>query len=244
MEYCVIVLDAYERRARLAPGLIALAPISVTIFTLGLRDYPAITTLSSILVAIGGPLLLATIVGNCGRASERRLYKRWGGAPATILLRTRSTEVSAPQRDLWRSKLTAATGVSLASEAEEAASPQEADDRITTAINQVRHLGHGDGGGVKMVSNENRQYGFERNMFGFRWPGRFISVACLMALGIVWMNARSVEGDIVAGAAVVGLFLLVWIVFPSKTRVKEAGFRYGTQLLNAVGRMPEQGGTA
>ena len=213
MEFCVIVLDAYERRARLTPGLIALAPISVTIFTLGLRDYPAIATLFSILVAIGGPLLLSTIVGNCGRASERRLYKRWDGAPATILLRTRGTEVAAAQRDLWRSKLTAATGVSLASEVEEAANPQDADDRIATAINQVRHLGHGDGGGVKMVGNENRQYGFERNMFGFRWPGRLISIACLMALGIVARNVGSIEGDIVAGAAVDALFFLIWIFF-------------------------------
>lgn len=240
----MIALDAYERRARLAPGLIALAPISVTIFTLGLRDYPAISTLFSILVAIGGPLLLSTIVGNFGRASERRLYKSWDGAPATMLLRTRGTDASAPQRDLWRSQLTAVTGVILSSQAEEAAHPQEADDRIATAINQVRYLGHGDAGGVTMVANENKQYGFERNMFGFRWPGRLISVGCLAAMGIVARNEKVVDGGIIAGAAVVALFLLVWVFFPSKNRVKDAGFRYGTQLFNAIGRTLGKGGTA
>jgi hypothetical protein len=238
-----MLLDDYERRARLSPGLLALAPLSVTILTLGLRDYPAIATLSSILVASGGPLLLSTIVGNLGRASEKRLYTSWDGAPATMLLRERDTHASASQRDLWRSKLTAETGVTLSSKAEEAANPQEADERIMTAINQVRHLGHGGSGGVKMVASENKQYGFERNMFGFRWPGRLIAIGCLVSICIVARNAKSLEGGLVAGAAVVILFLLVWMFFPSKKRVKDAGFRYSTQLFNAVGRESGDGGS-
>ena len=48
-------LDAYERRCRLAPGLLALVPVAVTIVALGIRDAPVVSAAISILSLASGP---------------------------------------------------------------------------------------------------------------------------------------------------------------------------------------------
>lgn len=238
----MIILDAYERRARLTPGLLALAPISIVIITLGLGNYPVVASLAGLLVAIGGPFLLATIVGSFGRSAQDSLYDKWQGAPVTDLVRTRSSGTSVAQRDLWRAKLSSTTGVELLDPAGEQLRPAEADERIQAAIGQVLHLGHGGPDGLKMVASENAQYGFERNLYGFRWVGRVVSACCLIALGVVVAIERIAIGGVIAAVVLVVLFLLVWVFLPSEDRVKKAGIRYGTQLFNAIGRPNADGG--
>lgn len=59
-------LDAYERRARLAPGLLALLPVSVAVTVLGLREAPVVTSIIALFAAAGGPVL------------SPHMYATWG----------------------------------------------------------------------------------------------------------------------------------------------------------------------
>lgn len=79
-----------DRRARLAPGLLALLLVPVTLVAVGLKDAPVVSTLAGcVLTAAGAPLVLVNIVRSRGRAIDDALIRSWGGAPTTQLVRPR-----------------------------------------------------------------------------------------------------------------------------------------------------------
>jgi hypothetical protein len=228
------LLDAYERKARLTPGLLAFAPIAFAITTLGFKKFPAVAVAVGVLSAAGGTYALSTLVAHLGRKAQERLWIIWNGPPTTRFLRTREKATNPVQKDVWRRAIEATTGVRLLSPNEEAADPETADNAIRTAVDQVRLLGQDPR--FPLVAAENTQYGYERNLFGFRWVGRATSLACTAVLTLVLVASASVfsSGALIAGAAIDLLFLLAWIFIPSADRVKAASERYAQQLFQAV----------
>ncbi|MFG5720929.1 hypothetical protein [Streptomyces murinus] len=230
-------LSAYERKARLTPGLLGIAPVTTTVVTLGLKTYPAVPIALGALSATVGGYVLSVLVGNAGRRAQNGMYERWGGRPSTQLLRLRGESSNPTQRDLWRRAVEEATGVHLLSKRREATNPIAADHAIEAATDQVRHLGHAPH--FPMVASENTAYGFERNLWGFRWAGRYIALICLGSIVLASTLAKYTAIDVSRGAAITGvtidaLFLAGWCFLPSEKRAKEAGFRYAHQLLHAV----------
>lgn len=232
-----VAFSAYEWRARLTPGLFGIAPIAITVVALGLKANPVVSIGLGILSATGGGYLLSVVVGNAGRRAQPGLYRQWNGRPTTQLLRTRDAADNPTQRDIWRKAIEAVTGVGLLSKRREAANPAEADHAIEAATDQVRYLGQDPR--FPLVASENAAYGFERNIWGFRWAGRGVALICLTAISLILLLGKHTSFHISVGAATASvaintLFLLVWCILPSKRRAREAGFRYAQQLLNAV----------
>jgi hypothetical protein len=229
------LLGPYERKARLVPGVLAVAPCVAAIVTLGLKQYPAATAVAAFVGGAGGSYLLSVVVGRYGRTAERSLLTKWGGWPTTIALRTRGTTGNAVQRDAWRAALTRMTGVQLLSDADELRDPARADEVIEAAVGQVKFLGHASG--REIVASENAQYGFERNVYGFRWVARSISfAAALVLVASLWFPHSISRSSVVVGLVIDVGFLLFWSIVPSPMRVREAGDRYAAQLFNAVVR--------
>ncbi len=65
------LLDAYERKARLTPGLLAFAPVAFAIATLGFKKFPAIAIAVGVLSAAGGAYALAILVAHLGGECRR-----------------------------------------------------------------------------------------------------------------------------------------------------------------------------
>ncbi|MBY8868409.1 hypothetical protein [Streptomyces sennicomposti] len=84
------------------PGVLGIAPITITVVTLGLKAYPAVPVALGVLSATFGGYLLSVMVGNAGRRSQVGMYERWGGRPSTQLLRTWNESSNPTQRDIWR----------------------------------------------------------------------------------------------------------------------------------------------
>jgi hypothetical protein len=241
------LLDAYERKARLTPGLLAFAPIAFAVATLGFKKYPAIAIAVGVLSAAGGGYALSVIVGNFGRRAQTQLWNAWDGAPTTRLLRTRDTTVSAVQRDVWRRAVEAITDVALLPAADEINDPMLADDTIKTAVDQIRPLGQD--ARFPLVKAENVQYGFERNLYGFRWVGRIISIACAATLALVLLTTRSSyqalsHGALISGVAIDAALFLTWVFVPSANRTRAAGERYAHQLFQAAVNVSRQIGAS
>lgn len=226
--------DAYDRKARLSPGLLAAAPIAIATVSLGLKQLPVVASSSGIVAAAGGSYILAGIVAQAGRNAQSDLYVKWGGRPTTQLLRTRQPGRNVIQRNAWRDAIAQLTGVTLKSEAEEISDPLTADHAIEAATDQIRTLGwkpdrH------PAVASELAQYGMERNLFGFRWYGRAIAALCCIGLVVgFFLPDHFARSAIVGGLAIDALLLLSWIVVPSEPRTREASFRYAEQLMNAA----------
>jgi hypothetical protein len=235
----MVGFDEYDRKARLTPGLLAITPVAVLVVVLGWRDYPAVASLSAILLASGAAYLLAVMVRYVGRRIEPELWESWGGAPTTRLLRTRSATDNALLRDNRRRAVEAYTGIKLLDPAEELADPTRADQTIQTAISQVIHLGQN--ADYRLLAQENVNYGFERNFFAFRWVGRTVAVLCLAGLALLlYLNhvdaggQRLSVGALVGGVVIEAVFLLGWLLLPSASRTRAAAERYAERLLQAV----------
>ncbi|MEU8933328.1 hypothetical protein AB0D30_26020 [Streptomyces sp. NPDC048409] len=232
-----MTLSAYERKARLTPGLLGIAPVTIAVVTLGLKTYPAVPVALGALSVTVGSYVLSVVVGNAGRRAQAQMYERWGGRPSTQLLRTRNESSNPRQRDIWRQAIEEVTGVQLLSRRWEAANPVDADHAIEAATDQVRYLGQDSR--FPMVASENAAYGFERNMWGFRWVGRCVALVCLVSIGLAFLLVRHASFHVSAGAAISGAvinaaILVSWFLLPSEERAREAGFRYARQLLQAV----------
>jgi hypothetical protein len=227
------LLDTYERKARLTPGLYAILPVAVTITTLGLERSPLISGLAGLLSAAGGSWLLSMVVGNFGRSVQRGLFENWGGPPTTKALRLREPAENSVQRDLWRGAVEHLSGVDLLDAEAEAADPVDADQRITSGTAQILHLGQEDG--QSAVRHENAAYGFERNIFGFRHVARGIALICIAVQVTAALGPWSVSTSAgLIGALVSTSFLALWIFLPSEKRTRAAAERYTVQLLIAA----------
>jgi hypothetical protein len=234
----MIWLDEYERRCRLAPGLLALIPVAVVITAVGVRTAPVVSGALSLICLAGGPVLLAAYVRSRGLAAQKELWTAWGGPPTTRALRTRETATNPVRRDAWRSAIEAVTKMPLLSPSAEDADPVRADDTIEVAVDRLRELTRTEA--FPLVAAEHRNYGFERNFYGMRASGRLIALISVIAVGVV--VAVRAAGTIhpampvpfILGAAIDLLVLIGWLVLPSERRTRTTADKYAHQLLQGA----------
>lgn len=216
------------------------------VVAIGLGHNPLVAVVASVVSAGVGAYFLSVITGNLGRRLQDKIWLEWGGVPTAQLLRVLSEESNPTQRGIWRNAIEDVTGVSLMSATQERNNAVRADQTITAAIGQVRHLGQD--ARYPLIGAENAQYGFERNMFGARWLGRGLAVLGVVGVAAdLFLVAKDPSSTLVIGLCVEVVLLLVWCILPSKNRMREAAFRYGEQLLQAVVReskaaKPAEGG--
>ncbi|ARP69311.1 hypothetical protein LK07_05480 [Streptomyces pluripotens] len=235
----MVWLDEYERRARLVPGLLAIFPVAILLSVLSLRQLPTVSYVMGAVVLIGTPVVVADIVRQQGRKAEKTLWASWGGPPTTAWLRLREPSDNEVQRDLWRKAVAEVSGVELLSLRAERANSSRADQAIATAVGQVRDRTR-DSEKFKLLFNENRNYGFARNLYGVRWIGRGISLGGVLVVGayMAWVSLGRHQDGITSenlfGVASCLAFFIYWCVWPSPGRVREAANKYAQQLLQSA----------
>jgi hypothetical protein len=234
----VLWFDDYERRARVAPGLLAVLPVALLATVLGLRQNPIVSAIAGLVVAAGGPLVLAGLVRQRGLHLQRELFESWGGPPTTELLRLRHGTASEPLRDQRRASVARAAGGRLPTLDEERADAVGSDERIAAAVAVIRERTR-DHGRYPIVFSENRDYGFERNMLAMRPTALLVSIGAVAALVIAGTVAVVAKSTISLSAVILGVLAVCmvgvgWWRYPSVERVRAAGARYAAALLDAA----------
>lgn len=234
-------LDEYERSARLAPGLLALLPVAVTVVAVGLRSQAVATFLAGIASAVGGPLLLASTVRMRGLDVQEDLFAGWGGSPTVAMLRHNGPEGASPRREQWRRRMTRVVGLPLPTAEAERADPAGTDAAWESAVAELRELTR-DRAEFPLVFAENKAYGFERNLLGMRPVGVWASIASLVVFAVavaaheIWNVPVSLPA-VGMGVLVVGGLLVLWLVLPSEDRVHRAARRYAERVLDSMVRL-------
>lgn len=231
-----LYLDSYDRQVGLAPGLLVLLPLSITIAVLGLRRYAPVSIAIGVLASAGGPALLADLVRERGHTAQDRLYKAWGGMPTTRMLRTREATTNVVQRDKWRAAVGALAGVSLPSKASETRAPAAADAAIESAVDDIRDQLR-DKTTFKLLYRELRTYGYRRNMRGIRPIGVVLAgagVALALVVFLVSSSARAHPESGYLSIVVDVIAIAFWAVIVRDNWVKKAADRYGFQLMQAA----------
>ena len=94
LEWLKPMLDPYERKARLNPGLFCGVPLAASIVLL-IPEFGAIWgSIGAVVVYCGGSLWLIQAVRDRGKALEARLYRSWGGKPSVAMLRQRDDRLN------------------------------------------------------------------------------------------------------------------------------------------------------
>ncbi|WP_155625640.1 hypothetical protein [Burkholderia pseudomultivorans] len=243
--------DRYDRNARLKPALLMLLPALVAVIAL---YHDALGMLGSIVTLAGGcglPFLLADFARSRGVAREQELWKSWGGAPSTQLLRHADSTVDPVSKARYHGFLAEKTSTKFPTPAAEKQNPEKADAVYASATKWLRGATR-DEKKFRLLLNDNITYGFRRNAYGLRGFGIAVS-----ALTLVWVclrhglspfitrfrDAKEIESLFSAGEWTSLLFALVmlvaWITVFSKTSVRAAAFSYAEKLMLACETLME-----
>ncbi len=233
IEEALKLFDAYSRRARVLPGLWAMAPV----FIAGALLVPKqpLTALLPIAVGCGFTVLLASIVRNLGKNLERQLVGDWDGMPTTHLLRHR--EAGNPAIfDRRRKALERLYGQPLPTRRQEAANPANADEVYVAATRRLIDQVRARNDEFPLVQHENITYGRARNMLALRpYAVGVIGLAAVIDY-YVWTQKGAAAGwavVVVAHAVLLGC----WLCFVRESWVRQAADTYAERLFEALDRM-------
>lgn len=231
-----LVLDRYDRRARLAPALIVALPVGLAIVTWFPSGFRGLATAVSIGAWCGVTLLAANMGRDMGKQREPRLFARWGGKPTTRLLRHRDAPnhtLLERQHELLSALVPEPPGPSRE---EERADPARADEvyELWTAVLRERTR---DTTKFPLLFAENCSYGFRRNLWGMKPLG--ITTALIGgAAGVakVWLTGPSDSTAPLAAtcAGACTLLLLGWLFWFRDSWVRIPAEAYAERLLAAL----------
>jgi len=225
------VLDAYNRRARLAPAALAAFPALVLLGS-GLVSPKGLASITAIAGGAVG-IFICALVRDLGRRLQPELWYSWGGPPTVRRLRWRDTE-DATAIDRLHRRVQQVTGDELPSRAEEQADPAAADRRYDEAIAALRDLTR-DRKDFQLVFEENANYGFRRNCLGLRPIALALAVAVLVLSGVLLVVGDEGSRDrFSAGAGVGAIAVLGWWRIVTPGWVRSSGEIYADRLLESV----------
>lgn len=242
------VLDPYEVKARLFPGLLVLLPTILFLVLLYGTKSPVVVGLSSVLAACGGPYLLSSFVRTWGQRAQVRLFREWGAQPSTIMLRHRDTTLPQQTKLRYHGLATMQLGIPMPNPEDEQRDAAHADQAYAAATDALRPLTN-DRKAFPFVFKELVAYGFNRNAYGSRWVGFGVAVTTAVATVVhahalrlqqpYWAPSTLDNAHIVVLVAALGLAALWCAHFTAET-VKLAGFSYAKRLWEALEKVAPQ----
>lgn len=239
------LLDPYDVKARLFPGLLVLAPAIAFLVLLYGRQSPAVVGLATVLTSCGGPYLLANFVRTWGQHAQSRLFHKWGAQPSTILLRHRDGTLSPQTKLRYHRLVESRLAVAMPTAEDELNSPVAADAAYAAAGDALRPLTN-DRKKYPFVFKELVAYGFNRNAHGARWVGLTVAIMTLLAttLHAGALRYSPITVDLVAldyshiMVMVLGFAMAcLWSLHFTSATVRMAGFSYAKRLWEALDKI-------
>jgi len=180
-------------------------------------------------------LVVVALVRDRGRHVQERLWRGWGGPPATRRLRWR--DGSATEIARLHERVERATGLTLPDVADEERDPAEADARYNEAVEALRALTR-DPERFKLLFEENVNYGWRRNSYGLRPVAIAVALLALIATACVVAFADGTFPSHVGRwtpALVISALALVWWAFVvTEGWVRSAAELYCDKLFEAT----------
>lgn len=245
----ILGFDAYERRARLYPGLIAIFPavaVSLALFPNLVGGHIG-GTLVAIFSYVGVFYLLANLARSEGKKVEPRLLLKWGGWPTNILLRHRDDTLDSHTKKRYHDAIAKlASDFTPPTVEEEQSRPDLADDAYRSATKRLLELRRGTR--YQLVHKENEEYGFRRNMLGLKPWAIGISILVGLTLVLIWfwpfrhsrISEDSLFDDLGNRWPIYALFLgdlivtFFWVLYVNAEWVRQAAFGYADALFRTL----------
>lgn len=227
-------LDAYSLQARLFPAILGIAPaialatVAVTWDTLSLPQ--AVTTAAVGVLFVGA----SDIARRFGKRAERELFRDTGGRPTITVLWRADNTFDDLTKDRYRNFLADMLGEPAPTADDERTRSHEVGGFYERCGNWLReHTRDKERFGI--LFEENKTYGFRRNLFGAKWPALTLNVVVVLICLLILSRELNVPNDptllqvftvLVIGA----IHALYFLFFVNKKAVMEASDQYARQL--------------
>lgn len=228
-----LLLDEYERRARLTPALIVIFPIASMVaawFPGGIVGWGGVW---ATITFAGGGLLLTHLARDLGKRIEPELFLIWGGNPAVQALRHAVAGAAASRR---HAKLaTLIDDVTLPSPTEEEKDPRRADEIYERCVSYLRTHTR-DQKRFRLLFLENCSYGFWRNLLGLRIFGLATAIVAVIAMiGDILLRGLTSATPVALVVLLVNAMLaLMWMWKVTPDTVRLVAGTYADRLMEAL----------
>ena len=231
--------DEYSFNARVKPALFLVFPIFISLLVLFEPSRTWTGSTVTFLVAFG-------VINFAANPLQDKLFKKWGGAPTTIMLRHADNTIDSVTKSRYMDRLALLiSNFNPTTPEYEQANPERADELYRSASNYLREHTR-DTSIYPLIFKENVAYGFARNIRAFKSLGIFITVSSLLvSLVVIYpdattlgsMSPRLVIQEIsfpYLGLIAIHLSMLwVWVFLVTENWVKLRGFAYAKRLYSA-----------
>lgn len=215
MESFERLFDPYERKARLYPALLALAPLFVLFVCRFGQKATLASGIVSLLIGCGCLFWLARIARNAGIAIQEKMWRTWGGSPSIRYLRHSDPIVDPNTRLRYHQVLSAGIGQTFPTSEEEHMDPVRADDLYRSGIRWLMEQTR-DTKKYAHLFKENIAYGFHRNMLGLKPLALVIAVACAI-FAYFWTGLLTLQAPYasIGGIGTWTFEQVIAVLFPS-----------------------------
>ncbi len=221
------LFDIYAWKSRVQPAVIIAAPVALAAFVWLPKDGITLPATGTALVWGALGTLISQMVRDIGAKKEKDLFKNWGGAPTTRLLRHSEAD-DRIRFERRRQKLAELTGIQLPTADEEEQYPYSADLVYGTAVAQLRETTRDH----QVVFQENCNYGFRRNLWALRnMSFLLLAASFVVTLLAFWLLPKTPVVYLALG--VEGSLFLVWLSVINEAWVRRAAEGYARQLFSA-----------
>ena len=236
--------DQYSLSARVRPALFIVLPIILTAYILFEPLRTLLGSLLGILLTCGVVNFFANQMPSQGNVLQDKLFKKWGGAPTTLILRHSDNELDKYTKQRYREKLVSlVSNFKNVSERAERANPTDADQYYISAINYLREKTR-DSEKYPLILKENMNYGFSRNLLAFKSTAiTIILISLAISLLIIVVTFKDKYVDINSLSLLSPqyyvlvilhiIFLLFWCLMINETWVKVRAYAYAKRLLSS-----------
>ena len=233
--------DKYTYRARLLPSLLTFLPVvfAATVWFPGQEATWKIIGL--ILVSSGLATLVSHFGRDLGKRKEADLFRMWGGVPTTLWLSHRFTAFDPVILKRYHAKLAALVpDVQIPELASERNNPAHASEVYGACTSFLREKTR-DQKAFAVVFAENINYGFRRNLLGWKPVGLVSASAGVLSCGaFAATHLRTQDAALVygiAGTTISLSLLLLWLFAIGPRWVRLAADMYAERLIRTLDTM-------
>ena len=234
MNFTNLVTDGYERKARLYPALLLIAPVVATGVAMLAARLSALQSICAAVLGSGGAFLLTQLARDAGKNAQKALFEKWGGPPSVAIFRHRDTRLGRITKARYHKKLAGLVKEAKAPTIEQEQADPEAADAVYLAWSNYLRVSTRDTKRFDLLFKENVNYRYRRNVWGLRAIGISISLACAVACAARLLSNRQAtdrldEALLFAGAFAMVL-LLLWLFRFTSDWVRVASDAYAERL--------------
>jgi hypothetical protein len=235
-----MLFDNYTLKARFYPVVILFIPLVIVGIFYSVEFEKIYLLLTSI--GVGGALmyLFSQLGRDQGKMKEKELWKGWGGAPSTQLLRLTDERIDKFTKKRYHNKMLLLCPVDSIPDTEMERYNLAEADQVYIAWSKYLISKTRDAKKFSLLLKDNTSYGFRRNLWGLKWYGIILSLILIVGNYIFWELKLNSWDPLVFPASfqystlTLVLIIAFWMFVVTRNWVKVPAFAYAERLCETI----------